>query len=186
MKCAIFTCLLLFGASSTAMSQQPSSRRGLDQIDLLSVPRATAQNETAVNVDLETFQLLEPLVRYCRELERDYKSIVIDQDAPLTADKMTSVFMRKADAISRSLFLIRAMEKPSPQLTALLDETDRVGRDLGKVILALHNGETADVVKELSALNAKYDVAGNADRKQLVAAILRRLNGNLARLRVAQ
>lgn len=186
MRYAVLTALLFLSGTSTTYSQQPTTTRrgGLDQIDLLTVPRTSAQVGAPVNVDLDTFQLLEPLVRYCRELEQSYATTVMAKDEPLTQANFATVFNRKADAIQRSLFMIRKIEKPSPQLSGLLDETDLIGRDLGIAAISLYSGESEEAQTEVQSLKKKYAVGEKAGLKQLVAAILRRLNANFARVKI--
>lgn len=183
MKYVVLTSLLFLGVATDALGQQPA-RRGLDQIDLLSVPRTNAQNDRPVEVNAELFELLEPLVRYCRELERNYKTSVMDKDEPLTPANFGSIFSSKADAIQRSLFLIRKMEEVPPQVAALLRETDQIGWDISIVVGSLFEPPDQHVLKDLALLSGKYGVSDGADAKQLVAAILRRLNANFARIRV--
>lgn len=185
MKYATLTALLLLSGILTAYSQQPTTtRRGLDQIDLLTVPRTSAPVGAPVHVDLETFQLLEPLMRYCRELEQNYVTTVMAKDEPLTPASFATIFRSKADAIQRSLFLIRKIEEPSPQLSRLLDETDLIGSDLGVIAFALHSEEPKDVQREVEGLKKKYAVGDQADLKHLAAAILRRLNANFGRVKI--
>ncbi|HVF31043.1 MAG TPA: hypothetical protein VNA22_08735 [Pyrinomonadaceae bacterium] len=187
MKSSIVTCLLLVGITMTAFSQQPSGRRGLDQIDLLTVQRAATQNGTPIDVDLETFQLLEPLVRYCKELERDYKTNVLDSNKPLTPESMAAVFARKADAIHRSLFLIRKIKDVSPPVAALLNETDGFGRDFTLIAVSLYDDDRADAVyDDIVRLGRKYGLGDQPDKRQLVGAVLNRLNANFTRLKLAQ
>lgn len=185
MKYAVLV-TLLFLTVSTAFAQQPATRRGLDQIDLLSMPRSTQASDAgpAVNVDLDTFQLLEPLVRYCREMERDYKTTVIDGNKALTAETFSEVFNRKAEAVQRSLFLIGKIKEMPPQVAALLQETDQYGRDLALIAVSLYE-ESGKPEGDVARVSRKYGMGDQPDKKLLVAAILRRLNANFARVKVA-
>jgi hypothetical protein len=80
--------------------------------------------------------------------------------------------------------MIRKIDEPSPQLSGLLDETDLIGRDLGIAAIALHTEDTDEVRIEVQSLKKKYAVGEKADLKQLVAAILRRMNANFARVKI--
>jgi hypothetical protein len=186
MKYLILIVLVFVCIAAPVCAQQPIVRRGLDQIDLLSMPRTTTPAGSPVNVDLETFQLLEPLVRYCRELEREYKTSVLESNVQLTAESFAGVFTRKSEAIQRSLFLIRKIKEPSPQVSALLNETDAFGRDLAMIAVSLYDDDQAGVGDDIARLGRKYGAGDQPDKKQLVGAILRRLNANFGRLKLEQ
>ncbi len=148
------------------------------------MPRAGTQSDSPVYVDLETFQSLEPLVRYCRELESDYKAALLDANKPLTKVSFFDLFAGKGEAMHRSLFLIDKIKEMPPEVKTLLDENSAYGRDLGLIAASFDHGD--QIGPEILRLGPKYGLGDQPDKKQLVGAILRRLNATFTRIRVVR
>lgn len=183
--------ILMFVATAWVVAaQQPAAerqRRGLDQIDLLSVRTDKTTTVAApVVVDLATMQLLEPLVRYCRELERSYNAEVMAKPEPLTREAFDKVFRQKATAIHRSLFMIRQMQELSPEVSALLNDTDESGKEIGLVAVGMQLPYELKAQLEVEFLKTKYGLDDAAGYKELIAVVLRRMNLNFGRLKLSR
>lgn len=188
MKHFTLAAILLLSFVVAAYSQQANGRRrGLDQLDLLSLPSSTTSGSAApIIVDLQTFQLLEPLVRYCRELEALYKTEVLDKPGPLTPAGFDSVFRQRGIAIHRSILLIRKTPDVAPQVSKLLDQTDEFGKDASMVIISAQFPDDEDAKKEMANVRKKYNAADSMEPKIVIGVILSRMNANFARLRLVE
>ena len=172
-----------------AYSQEPArTRRGLDQMDLLTIPRSA--DRPSVNVDLETFELLEPLINHSRGLETFFRENVLAKPA-VPSDDVHEAFGRKTVAVYRSIFLIKEIKKTlSPELRAILDQSSETAKFLGKVAAIVRFDAPITLEKEMSDLYREYGMTTSddyrADRLRLIGVMVRKLNENFSKIRVVR
>jgi hypothetical protein len=99
-------------------------------------------------------------------------------------------FLQKTGVIYRSTFLIKEMQTLSDPVKAIVDQNEQITEDVGRILAILSFGGGDAFKDQIADLNERFAISdsGNSafDREVLVAAMLRRINANFARFRVAE
>ena len=191
MRRQTFTALIVGTCFAVGVSAQ---RRGLDQMDLLSVPRSTStaaaesRDLSKIDVNGATFKLFAPLIGHCNKLENEYRT---ELAGPKTKTAHSyEYFMNKTGAIYRSSYLIRQIQPLPDDVNGVLDDNDRIAEDAAMILatLAYGGGEAskAQFAEIFRRFGLKQTENSESDRAQLVAAMLGRINSNFARLKAGR
>jgi hypothetical protein len=188
MKHLAFAVLLTIGFSAASNAQ---TRRGLDQLDLVTVSRsaAPAAPTSPVEIDLETYKLVAPLIDHCKKLERDYQTSIVEDKIQLGRAVKYQRFMEKSAAVYRSVYLIKQMQTLADPVKAVVDDNQQISEDVANVLATLAYNNADTFKEQLAAVSKRFAVTdtGNsvADRERLVTVMLQRMNANFARLKIA-
>ncbi len=188
MKCLV-TAILVCSAAVLTNAQQPASsrRRGLDQMDLLAVPRSAEPAAASVTVDEETFKLLAPLIGYCKRLESDYTNELINDPSRLGRSFKHERFMKRIGSVYTSISLIEQIQKLPAPAAEIVDRNEAIAEEAARILAILSFGGGEGFKDQIAALNDEFGITRSentvSDRERLVAAMLRRINTHFARLK---
>ena len=182
-----------------------SQRKGLDQLDLLPTPRATspstseppALDPSNQPLDGSHWGLVRPLSEYSIKLEADFRADVIDDKSTAGRNAKLQKYADRLKGIFHGLFgVIPSPADPRGGGTTTL--ADLATTNLEQSVLLEQCGALAgnasDVIQypdsaqeEFAWLKRNFGMTSASDtrrnRELLVAAILRRINENFAKLR---
>jgi hypothetical protein len=174
--------------STIVWGQQSSGRprRGLDQLDLLSMPGST-RSPAEVYIDFETYKLLAPLVDRTNELQMLFRDRLVDGRS-VDRNTFYEAFGRKTVAFYRSIAALKEAKKeiPAPAV-AKLSEIQEMSADIGRVASVIRFGDEKTFRKEITQLFARYGIDESndyaTDRERVIATILREIASELTKFK---
>jgi hypothetical protein len=178
----------ILGLSQTTSKSRPT----LDSIDLVSTSSSTGNGAT-IYVPFETYRTLGPMVQLSRDLENDYRETVVEKKRVVPSAEYLDWVSRKLMVLYRSMLIMKELGT-SDELCDMLTKDHDMIADAGRVIGLMRLGEKTLYKKEVDALIQKFGVPSSetrldgssiSDRELLIAAMLRKLNSDFARVQVA-
>ena len=181
--------LLAFGAYGQATAKP---RRSLDSMDLLTVRPSAVQTpkRRSVPVDADVYKVLQPLIKYAAEAERQYRASMIDAVAA-PADRKASVELaaKRITAIYRSMVLLQSTDGIAQEVRERLAADFSHIAETGAVTALVLAGDDASFPKEVDAQKVKFGITGPSrrldgsavsERELLLAAMLKRVAEDLS------